>query len=373
MKFTFKLKVGRLKKMARLLLLQIAAVFLCSIVNTSSTLAAEWCHGAHLSQSLDQSLDNFRRQIALSPDLTLIQEILSSDKALRFIKEQGAWLLIKNPSLIDKFSHDVFKKMAGNRLSLRQIINIKDPVIRNQVAARFTQEQILSVGLNAIIKNLPASEKVSARQKIKNVTYKLFHSRLFDAVHWLCFNPREIGGFRIPQALIEKVIADGWQAHSQEINSYFEKVPRRDMYNKFRKTLGIVTFGLFISMGPGPNSTDAFIAEFNKSYEETIATRQQENVDQKIKSLTKTQAEINRQIFSIQSDIFIETLEQIVQTTHRKPQASEVQYVYAKAFGDTHRALSKDETALLISMMEQKDKNSMSKFILEINNQRSNP
>jgi Na+/H+ antiporter NhaB len=231
---------------------------------------------------------------------------------------------------IEAFATELFIIQKGPPVSLLEYFTKNKTELMNKRMSRIVQEELLIKGLKNIINQFPEKTRYSFMENAKFHISKIVRSKVWRLAA-LPFDLPFIDQIRIPDELLEKILLDGIDVHSDELLALFRQQNMIDNYERFRKayrTIAMATaFAFFLE------DMNTHQAELKKEIE---ASNKQAFFDKfkKISSAITNNSDTSEKTDNeIRDEQFNRTLEKFRAKYNEDPTSTELKEIKLKIYG----------------------------------------
>jgi hypothetical protein len=225
----------------------------------------------------------------------------------------------------------LFIIQKGPPVSLLEYFTKNKTELMNKRMSRIVQEELLIKGLKNIINQFPEKSRYSFIENAKYHISKIVRSKVWRLAA-LPLDLPFIDQVRIPDELLEKILLDGIDGHSDELVSLFRQQNMIDNYERFRKAYRTIalatTFSFFY---------EDISAHQDELRNEIAAAKKQDflnNFKKIAGTITNTSDTALKSNDEIKDEQFKRTLEKFRAKYKEDPTASELKEIKLKIYGN---------------------------------------
>ena len=144
---------------------------------------------------------------------------------------------------LHNFASELFILQKGPPVALIDYFTENKTARMSRRLYRIAQEELLLKGLNNVIMQFPEKTRYSLKDKAQLYVNRIIRTKIFR-LSSLPLDLPFIDQVKLPDELLEKILLEGINAHSEELITHFRKINMIDHYERFRKVYRTVAFGV---------------------------------------------------------------------------------------------------------------------------------
>jgi hypothetical protein len=247
-------------------------------------------------------------------------------KLLKLISKFDATSQVTREDL-ENFTSELFLIMKGPPVELLEYFTNNTTTLMNKRLYRIVQEELLIKGLNNVINQFPEKTRYSLKEKAKVHIGRITRNKLWRFAS-LPLDLPFINQVKISDDLLEKILFDGMEAHSEELIALFRQNHMIDNYERFRKVYRTIAFAT------------AFTYFYNEQKEALAKKNEEKKQDfleqfKKIAKLITANSDIKEMsVTDLKDEQFKRTLEKFKAKYNEAPTTAEYEEMHRKIYGE---------------------------------------
>lgn len=186
--------------------------------------------------------DDFKNIMKLSAEI----ENLS---ALRLKRMQKLLTKLDLSSKLSTYNIEIFTRefmliLKGPPKKIEDYL-LKSNLKMHSRLTRMVQEDIFRIGLEDMIKRIPAKDNYTKIQNLRHMINKLFEYKIVQ-LYFLPYYLPKVKAPRIPDELVKKILLEGLDKHESELIAIYKKQNRIDDYENFKKIYTPIAYSIGI-------------------------------------------------------------------------------------------------------------------------------
>lgn len=145
---------------------------------------------------------------------------------------------------LEEYTRELFLIVKGPPLPMDNYFS-KDKLQISRRILRMVEEDLFRMGLKGFIARIPEKTAYSNMEKAKLFIHKALKYKITQ-IYFLPYKLPPSKIIKIPDALLEKILLNGLDAHEVELISFFKKQNRLDHYDNFKKLYTPIAYSLGI-------------------------------------------------------------------------------------------------------------------------------
>jgi hypothetical protein len=228
---------------------------------------------------------------------------------------------------LESFSSELFVILKGPPVGLLEYFTENKTALMNKRLYRIVQEELLIKGLKSIVSQFPEKTRYTILEKARLHINRIVRFKLWRLAS-LPLDLPFIDQVKLPDELLEKILFDGIDEHSEELVTIFQKQHMIDNYERLRKAY----------------RTIAYAAAFSYFYEENLenidknAEKQKQDFMENFRKLSKVitdeTAVTEKSKRKLQDEQFKRFLDKFRAKYHEDPTPQEYKDIKKKIYGN---------------------------------------
>ena len=234
---------------------------------------------------------------------------------------------------LESFTSELFLILKGPPVGLLEYFTENKTALMNKRLYRVMQEELLLKGLKSVVYQFPEKTRYNLIEKAKLHIYRIARFKLWRYAS-LPLDLPFIDQIKLSDELLEKILLDGVDAHSEELITLFRKNNMIDNYERFRKVFRTVAFATAFSFFYQGEK------ERRENEEKERAKREEEKKQEFLEDFKKiaetiTSNSVTKELSEkeLKDQQFKRNLEKFKAKYHEAPTAQELEEMRKKIYG----------------------------------------